>query len=393
MSQSAPSSLEKPVRFGAFIAPFHPLEGNPTLQLRRDLKLAQILDELGFDEVWFGEHHSTGVETIGSPELMIAAAAERTSRIMFGTGVSSVTYHNPLILADRIIQLDHMTGGRVALGIGPGQLPSDAFMMGIDPRDQRDMMAEAIEVLVPLLRGETVTRRTSWFDLREARVQLRPVSTEPIQMAVASVFSPTGVTLAGKNGIDVLSLAAGDPRGADALRNGWTTHEKVAADHGHVARRDRWRLVGQMHLSTSEAQARQDLEWGVLRATRYLETISGEKMPWRADPPTAVEEWVSKGLPSWGTIVAGTPDAAISGLEHLVEKSGGFGTFLLSITDCAPFHTTVRSLELFAEYVFPHFRNSNRNREDSLHWAYDNKDQFMGRMNQAVDEANQKYTR
>jgi limonene 1,2-monooxygenase len=148
-----------------------------------------------------------------------------------------------------------------------------------------------------------------------------------------------------------------------------------------------------MHLSTSEAQARQDLEWGVLRATRYLETISGEKMPWRVDPPTAVEEWVSKGLPSWGTIVAGTPDAAISGLEHLVEKSGGFGTFLLSITDCAPFHTTVRSLELFAEYVFPHFRNSNRNREDSLHWAYDNKDQFMGRMNQAVDEANQKYTR
>src|SRR3954453_20550863 len=184
-----------PTRFGAFIAPYHDPAGNPTLQLRRDLELAELLDELGYDEVWFGEHHSGAYETIASPELMIAAAAERTTRIRLGTGVSSLSYHHPYILAHRIMQLDHMTMGRAMLGMGPGQLPSDAFMMGIDPRQQRDMMIEAAEVIAPLLRGEVVTRKADWFQLDEARLQLRPYSPDGIELAVASTTSPTGATL------------------------------------------------------------------------------------------------------------------------------------------------------------------------------------------------------
>lgn len=380
-----------PIQFGVFIAPFHPLEGNPTLQLRRDLELAVLVDELGFDEVWFGEHHSTGVELIMSPELMIAAAGERTKRIRLGTGVSSVSYHNPLILADRIIQLDHMTRGRVMMGIGPGQLPSDAFMMGIDPRRQRDMMAEAIEVLVPLLRGETVTRRTDWFELQEAHSQLQPFNPEGIPMAVASVFSPVGVTQAGRHGLGVLSLAAGDPKAANGLASAWATHEKVSADHGHIARREAWRVVNQMHLSSSATQAREDLEFGVLRTTRFLEALAGTELPWRSSPQRAVQEWTTAGLPSWGTIMAGTPEDAIGCIERLVEKSGGFGTFLYSIADCAPWETTKRSLELFAEYVIPHFKNANFNREASLEWAHANRELHLGRMAAAIEEATNKY--
>lgn len=122
-----------PSRFGVFLAPYHDPAGNPTLQLRRDLDLAELLDRTGYDEIWFGEHHSGAYETIASPELMIAAAAERTRRIRLGTGVNSLSYHHPYVLADRIMQLDHLTQGRVMFGMGPGQLPSDAFMMGIDP--------------------------------------------------------------------------------------------------------------------------------------------------------------------------------------------------------------------------------------------------------------------
>ncbi|AKS32088.1 LLM class flavin-dependent oxidoreductase [Mycolicibacterium goodii] len=385
----APSA---PIRFGAFIAPFHPLEGNPTLQLRRDLELAELLDELGFDEVWFGEHHSTGVELIMSPEVMIAAAGERTKRIRLGTGVSSVCYHNPLILANRILQLDHMTQGRVMMGIGPGQLPSDAFMMGIEPRKQRDMMAEAIEALVPLLRGETVTLKTDWFDLREAQSQLRPFNPNGIPVAVGSVFSPTGVTLAGRHGLGVLSLAAGDQRAANGLAAAWATHEKVAADHGHVAERESWRVVNQIHLSTSTSRAREDLEFGVLRTTRFLETFSDTELPWRSTPHSAIEEWTTNGLPSWGKIIAGTPQDAIHRIEELVDKSGGFGTFLYSIADCAPWDATKRSLELFAEYVMPHFKRANANRESSLAWAHSNRALHLGEMAAAIDEATNKYS-
>ena len=86
------------------------MDENPTACFERDLELMQRLDRLGFDEAWIGEHHSAGLETISSPELFIAAAAERT-RIRFGTGVVSLPYHNPLMVANRIIQLDHMTAG------------------------------------------------------------------------------------------------------------------------------------------------------------------------------------------------------------------------------------------------------------------------------------------
>src|SRR3984957_18835431 len=157
--------MDWPLRFGIFLAPFHAAGQNPPLALERDLELIVRLDQLGYDEAWIGEHHSAGMEIIASPELFIAAAAERTKHIRLGTGVSSLPYHHPLILADRINQLDHMTRGRVMFGVGPGALASDAFMMGIPVAKQRDMMDEALDVLVPLLRGETVSRKTDWFTL------------------------------------------------------------------------------------------------------------------------------------------------------------------------------------------------------------------------------------
>src|SRR5947209_2922216 len=121
------------MRFGIFLAPFHPVRQSPTAALQRDLEMIVRLDELGYDEAWIGEHHSAGFEIIASPEVFIAAAAERTTHIRLGTGVVSLPYHNPLMTANRIIQLDHQTRGRVMLGVGPGLLPSDAMMLGIDP--------------------------------------------------------------------------------------------------------------------------------------------------------------------------------------------------------------------------------------------------------------------
>ena len=128
---------------GIFLAPFHPVDEDPTLALRRDIDLIEHLDRVGLDEAWIGEHHSAGYEIIASPELMIAAAAERTQRIRIGTGVISLPYHQPLMVANRIAQLDHMTRGRAMFGVGPGLLPSDAEMLGIPVPKQRDRMAES----------------------------------------------------------------------------------------------------------------------------------------------------------------------------------------------------------------------------------------------------------
>ena len=109
------------LRFGAFMAPYHAVGEGPTLALERDLELIVRLDELGFDEAWVGEHHSTGWETIASPEIFLAVAAERTRHIRLGTGAVSLPYHHPLMVADRIVLLDHLTRGPRHVRRGAGR--------------------------------------------------------------------------------------------------------------------------------------------------------------------------------------------------------------------------------------------------------------------------------
>ena len=165
-----------PLKHGIFLAPYHTLEESATTWFQHDMELIQHIERLGFDECWVGEHHSGGFEIISSPELFIAHAAAVTKSIRFGTGVITLPYHNPLMVANRIAQLDHMTRGRVTFGVGPGLLMDDALMMGVDPARTRDMTMEAAEVILRLLRGETVTQKGDWYNLVEARAHLLPYS-------------------------------------------------------------------------------------------------------------------------------------------------------------------------------------------------------------------------
>src|SRR3982751_5007175 len=180
-------SLPERMKFGIFMGPFHRVGENPTLALDRDLELMQWLDYLGFDEAWIGEHHSAGWETIASPEIFIGIAAERTKHIKLGTGVTSLPYHHPLMVANRMVLLDHLTHGRVMLGVGPGALLSDAQMLGIVPTRQREMMEESLDVIMRLVtETDPITYKSDWFELANATLHLRPYSKPYFPIAVAS---------------------------------------------------------------------------------------------------------------------------------------------------------------------------------------------------------------
>src|SRR2546421_10836731 len=233
-------SLPERMKFGVFMGPFHRVGENPTLAIDRDLELVQWLDYLGFDEAWIGEHHSAGWEIISSPEIFIAAAAERTRHIKLGTGAISLPYHHPLMVANWMVQLDHMTHGRVMMGVGPGALPSDAYMMGIDHTVQRPRMDEALGVILRLFtETEPITYQSDWFELREALLQLRPYQRPYMPVAVASVQSPAGVVLAGKDWAPGLALTGArgpsPPKQAD-LRHPWALAQGAAAGDGHERR-------------------------------------------------------------------------------------------------------------------------------------------------------------
>lgn len=341
------------MRFGIFLPPMHRTGINPTLLLHRDLELVEWLDKLGYDEAWIGEHHSAGSELIASPEVFIAAAAQRTSRIKLGTGVNSLPYHHPFILADRIVMLDHLTRGRMMFGAGPGQLTSDAAMLGIPPERQRPRMEESFDVIMRLFRGETVTKHTDWFVCEEAVLQMKPYSNFPV--AVASSISPSGSKLAGRYGTGLLSIAATEPAAFQVLDYNFTVWQEEAALHGHVADRAQWRLMGPMHIAETEKQARENCKYGLQWVFDYLSHIIPVGDP-NDGPPSDFDDFVDFANES-GRMVIGTPDMAIAQLERLREKTGGFGAYLFLGADLADWPATKRSYELFAEYVMPHFQD------------------------------------
>ncbi|HKS90288.1 MAG TPA: LLM class flavin-dependent oxidoreductase [Tepidiformaceae bacterium] len=338
------------MKFGIFMAPFHHLGENPTVALERDLELITHLDRLDFDEAWIGEHHSAGWEIIASPEVMIAAAAQHTRTIKLGTGVSSLPYHHPFILADRMVQLDHLTRGRAMFGVGPGALTSDAYMMGIDALTQRERMDEALGAILALFRGETVNMETDWFTLREARLQLAPYTHPHMPVAVASTFSPAGPVAAGKHGVGILSVAVSQPGGLIKLPTTWEMAEDAAAKANREISREDWRLVIPIHLADTREEAFADVAERSLRwNTDYFENTLG-----RPSDPNVSQEIVAS-VERGGAIV-GTPDDAIEAIERMLDLSGGFGAVLGLAHEWANWEKTKHSFELLARYVAPHFQ-------------------------------------
>ena len=341
------------MKFGIFMAPFHWSGENPTLSLERDLEILEWLDYLGFDEAWIGEHHSAGWETIASPEVFIAAAAERTKHINLGTGVISLPYHHPLMVANRMVLLDHLTRGRVMMGVGPGALTTDAYMLGIDPVTQRRRMDESLGVIMRLLtETEPITYQSEWFNLNDALLHLRPYTQPHFPIAVAAAQTPSGMVLAGKHGAAVLSVSV--------LRSGtistnmkdfWKIAEDTAAEHGKTMNRHEWRLVLHVHLAESRKEA---IEQARVRAGRYqheyFESTLGHDASSDGTPDEIIDTMVEKG--AW---CVGTPDDLIAMISRLDEESGGFGGLLIQATEWGTREQVLHSYELVARYVMPHF--------------------------------------
>jgi limonene 1,2-monooxygenase len=356
------------------------------LMYQRDLDLVEQLDRLGFDEFWCGEHHSSGWETIASPEMFLAAAGQRTQRIMLGTGVVSLPYHHPFNVAQRMVQLDHMTGGRAMFGSGPGALPSDARVHGIDPRLLRPRQDEALGVIIRLLSGEErFTYECEWFELHDAALQILPLQ-ERMPMAVASMFSPSGMQLAGKYGIGVLSIGSNSVEGLRALPTQWSFAEEAAAQHGSSVDRADWRVLLSWHLAESREQAVAEAAHGLhLWHNEYNVRVLGRPDARPVDDPFELIEQVSgRGASGAGVAIIGTPDDAVQAIRSLFDTVGGFGVVLGFAHDWADLQATKRSWDLFARYVVPEVNGYVRSLRDSAEYLAANQGDLIAGATAAV---------
>ncbi|WP_428483652.1 LLM class flavin-dependent oxidoreductase [Rhodopila sp.] len=362
------------LNFGAFLAPHHPIGEHPMLQFRRDLDLVQHLDKLGYDEFWCGEHHSSGWEMIASPEMFLAAAGERTKRIKLATGVVSLPYHHPFHVAQRIVQLDYMTGGRVIFGSGPGALASDAHTLGVDPMLLRDRQDEAIGIIRRLFNGERVTARSDWFTLQDAALQLLPLQ-EDMPFAVASQISPSGMTLAGKHGIGIISIGSMSSEGLNALPTQWGFAEDSAVKHGKTVDRANWRVLLSWHIAETREKARAEARDGLMR--HHNEYVAATLQRPGARPFKTPDEAVDKTAFSDGAAATiGTPDDLVRTIKSVLDISGGFGTVVGFVHDWANPENTMRSWDMVARYVVPEINGYLAGLRKSQDFVRNNREYF-----------------
>jgi limonene 1,2-monooxygenase len=382
------------MKFGIFMAPFHRTGEDPTLCFERDMQLIEWLDELGYEEAFIGEHHSSGWEIISSPEIFMAVAAARTRRIMLGSGVVSVPYHHPFHIANRFALLDHLTRGRVMLGCGPGALAADAHMLGIDTTTQRRRMVEGVQAIVRLFteRGG-ITVDGSYFKLNDAHLQVKPFQEPHMPIFVASTISPSGMVAAGQLGCGVLSVASYAPGGLDDLMKRWAMAEETAAENGKTVDRRNWRLVFPVHLAESRDEAIHDIRDGANRWIQdYFINTLGARLQFEEYPNQPVEEMTIDRMIGRGGVIVGTPDDGIARIGELQDATGGFGGMLLLAHEWATREKTLHSYELWARYVAPRFRGvSEEQVMYSNEWARRNRELLFNKSLAGIATAIQDY--
>jgi limonene 1,2-monooxygenase len=364
------------MRFGAFTIPLHELNEDPQLMLWRDMQLIELFDQLNYDEYWLGEHHSGGWANIVAPELVLAAAAERTKHIKLASGVLSLPYHNPYMIAARAVQLDHLMRGRFILGVGAGSIPSDPYILGIDQGDTRARTEEALEVVLHLLRSEEpITHKADWFTLQDARLQIGPYSRPGLEVAISSATSPVSARLAGKHDLGMMSFGAPRPGFPPVdLAGQWGYVEEEAAKAGNVVDRADWRITMTAYVGETRDQAIADVRAGFDRWLHdYWGGVFG--IPVEIEGVKRGQEldhWIETG----GTIV-GSVDDCIASIEQMQTRTGGFGKLLLFTHDWASWDKMKRSYELFARYVAPNFTGALRRQRQSAEWVRNNHDMLL----------------
>jgi len=372
------------LKLGLFIPPFHACNEDPTLSLERDLEITEYADRIGLSEVWFGEHHSGGYEIIMSPELMVAAAAARTSRIRLGTGVITLPYHNPLMTANRLCLLDHLTRGRLLFGAGPGLLTADAHMLGLDARESRDKLDQGLGVIKRLLAGEWVTEKSGWYDLADAHCHLLPYEGPgSIPIAVASMMSPSGGSLAAKYNASMLCLAATSADGFDALAGNWKIACEAAVKYGRSMDPAILRCATDMHIAETRDRAMDQAREGFAITHKYFANQTGHIA---SEGDAMLEDLIDRG-----EAVVGTPDDAVEQIRRLEEKVPDFGTLLLLDRNWASMENKKRSLEMIMRYVLPEINGTNASRQKSFAWQGEHKEEYFDTLQQATRRAFQKY--
>ncbi|MDA0769550.1 MAG: LLM class flavin-dependent oxidoreductase [Chloroflexi bacterium] len=356
-----------------------------TALINETLEQCILADEVGFDYLWFVEHHFlTSFSGSSAPEVIISSLARLTSRIRLGFGVVVLPHHHPVQVAERLAMVDHLSGGRVEFGIGRSS-PYEQLGLGVDPRDTREIMEEAMQVVPKIWQTEG---NFSWegkhFSIPEREILPKPKQDPhpPIWMACTQA---TSYEMAAANGVGVLSFGSGAPAGLKQHVDNYRENIKSAKPVGGFVN-NQWANFTLGHCGDNNAEAQQ-------LGANAIKEFFGPNRPYTADrkdvydklleawggvpdhlqanfsrfqggeqdlggggaPRAALGELPADLLAERGVIVAGNPDSCIQSVKRH-EEIGVDQTLLIMQSDQIPHKKVMSSIKLFGEQVIPAFK-------------------------------------
>lgn len=316
--------------------------------LAEDTEKALLMEELGFDELFIGEHFSIETEPYPSPLMFAASLLPRTERLVFGTGVVNAPLRHPALIAAEAAQFDHLSKGRFILGIGTGSTPTDNEMLGVpaDPRERGRMLIESIEMIEKIwasdppydLPGTYWTTRITESPLAALGFGRLPKPYQkprpPIAIPSSTADSPS-VRLAGQRGWSVISsalLAPGD------LARHWRSYRAGCAEAGRPADGAQWRVCRSIFLAPTDAEAHArafSAESGYRHFFGHMHGVFSQigrlaafkTRPDMRDDAVTVDTFIEKCL------ILGSPATVLDELVALRRHAGPFGTLILSCVD------------------------------------------------------------
>ena len=340
------------MQFGAFFLAGSPGREESSAVFKRLRQFVQDSEELGFDSVWFAEHHFSNYGYIPNPLIMSAHVAAETTHIRIGTAVLVLPFWNPLRVAEDIALTDQLTGGRLEVGVARGYQPFEYRRFGLDQEDARERTDEVLTILLKALTSDSFSFDGRYHQIPEVTVFPRPLQTPhpPIWLAAHTKES---FEIAARHGLRAFTTNSGRP--VANLEEGWANY--LAARALYPAAPADFGVQVQVIVADTDDEARKQMP-AYLYQTRQVATLRGghehvvsgvsEALPYEGEP--TLEEMFEYRT------ISGSPETVIKKLNLYREVAP------MTLLNCVfhggdmPAEVARHSMRLFAQEVMPHFR-------------------------------------
>lgn len=318
----------------------------PLHQLYADrLRLLEVADEAGFWCYFKSEHHFTTLDIAPSLSTWLAAVAVRTKKMRIGPMVYLLPFHHPVRLLEEIAMLDHLSGGRLELGVGRGISPPEHAMWGLEAELARDHSEETLQILLAGMTADTLTFEGRFWNFRDVPIQLRPLQTPH-----PPLWYPGNVEIAGRRGFHTITAGpANDVARAAERFNELNIAHAGAADRVNAGGAPKFGVTIRVFIADNSQKAleRARVAWKHFdhNLTLLWRRAGITELPLN---PTADGDF-DKAM-AWGLAFAGTPAMLCEMLEAYRCADPvvlGFEWGDLETSEVR------RSMELFAERVMP----------------------------------------